>query len=899
MRRHWVLLGFLIIIILAVEGMSSLNGEGLTDESASFDSIAPYDMFEKADSPPGPEGPVPLWNWSYGGTGTDIPYSIIEVSSGGYATTGWTDSYGAGIYDMWLARIDSSGAMLWNRTFGYSENDVGCEVLELEDGGFIIAGYTQDPVMWNYNVWLVRTDEDGNHEWNVTHGYGGDEKGLALVQSEDGSLTIAGTSTSTGLKCLYLLHTDENGAKIWDNDFSTVGIDVYDMIEANNGGYVIAGYDSYSAGQSNAVIARVNEDGQLLWEHSYGVLGRERAYSLCETDTGNILVTGLTEFQGINDWDVFVMLVDELGHPIWVHTYGGVGSETGRDVIIRDNNEVVVCGYTDSYGAGAGDVWLLGLDQSGGLLWNYTFGTSGNEVGYSIVEESGGGYAIAGTQGLGMANMWVLRLPLLTWNETPADREIEFFSSMSYDLNATCSAGIHSWGLNDTANFIIDANGIISNNTILAVGEYGVQVWVNDTLGGLLVGEFTVRVQDTTPPQWDQAPVDQLLEVGEDLRYDLNASDETGLSTWRLNVTTAFSINAEGVVTTELQLLVGSYPIEVSVCDSHGNWLYGTFAVIVEDTKAPEWLVVPQNLILEYGEGLDCMLYATDVSGIKSWAVNDTDHFDISSSGHLTSIVALDPGNYWLQVSVNDTYDNQLVTVFSVTVSSEDETPPTWDQMLENQNIERGDYFVYDIDASDPSGIDSWWVMDSQYFTIDSNGVIRNNTPLIVGVYSVSVHVNDTMGNVLTGYFTLTVLDTTAPDWVTVPSDQVLEYDEALAYLLQATDLSGIGNWWINDTMNFAIDDSLITNITTLQPGHYGINVSVSDIYDNTRSFTFRVRVNPSTTTTTTTTSTTTTTTTTTTTGTTLPDYTMLIVFGGISVAILAIVIVLMRFRRK
>jgi len=65
MKRHWELLGFVIIIILAIEGMSSLNGEGLTDDSTSFDSIAPYDMFEKADSPPGSEGPVPLWNESH------------------------------------------------------------------------------------------------------------------------------------------------------------------------------------------------------------------------------------------------------------------------------------------------------------------------------------------------------------------------------------------------------------------------------------------------------------------------------------------------------------------------------------------------------------------------------------------------------------------------------------------------------------------------------------------------------------------------------------------------------------------------------------------------------------------------------------------------------------------
>ncbi|GAG58914.1 unnamed protein product, partial [marine sediment metagenome] len=234
-----------------------------------------------------------------------------------------------------------------------------------------------------------------------------------------------------------------------------------------------------------------------------------------------------------------------------------------------------------------------------------------------------------------------------------SENPIQFF----LNLPTVYDSGTH-WAYSTGSSHLLSA--IIQEATSMTTRDFAEEYLfdpLNVTLGGWAVDPQGIN--NATPPEWDQAPVDQLLEVGETLQYDLNASDETGLTTWRLNVTTAFSINIEGVVTTELQLPVGFYPIEVSVCDSHGNWLYGTFVAIFQDTTAPEWVIVPENQILEYGEDLTYRLYATDLSGIGSWAVNDTGNFAISSTGQLTSLVTLDPGIHWLQISVNDTYNNQ------------------------------------------------------------------------------------------------------------------------------------------------------------------------------------------------------------------------------------------------
>ncbi len=140
---------------------------------------------------------------------------------------------------------------------------------------------------------------------------------------------------------------------------------------------------------------------------------------------------------------------------------------------------------------------------------------------------------------------------------------------------------------------------------------------------------------------------------------------------------------------------------------------------------------------------------------------------------------------------------------------------PRWLTPPADQILEFGDTLRYKTEVQYFWSLDAWWLNDTTYFSIDSNGVITSVGLVPVGSYGLNVSVNDTRGAVLSGEFTITVIDTTPPSWVETPVTQTVEYGTSFVYDLDATDLSGIDYWWLNVTEGFVIDeDGVITNST-------------------------------------------------------------------------------------
>ena len=221
-----------------------------------------------------------------------------------------------------------------------------------------------------------------------------------------------------------------------------------------------------------------------------------------------------------------------------------------------------------------------------------------------------------------------------------------------------------------------------------------------------------------------------------------------------------------------------------------------------------------------------------------------------------------------------------------------------------NPRVEFGTIVVCDLNATDPSGLDEWWVDDTLHFTVDDNGRIHTIGFLVPGAYLLTVYVNDTFDNTLWISLTVNVQDTTPPMWVTEVTNQYLEYGVHLSYQLLATDFSGIASWDLNDTANFRISENgLLTSRITLIPGKYNLLVSVSDPYGNELSAVFSIFVTAETTTTSTITTNTQTTTTSTSTTSSGPQDsdTMIVVIIGIGagggVMIIIIVIILRKKR--
>jgi hypothetical protein len=138
------------------------------------------------------------WDKTFGGSGVDQGISVQQTSDDGYVIAGLTSSYGAGDNDVWLIKTDSSGNETWNKTFGGSDDDVAWSVQQTSDGGYIIAGQTESYGAGDYDGWLIKADSSGNEAWNKTFGGSGPDGVVSVQQTSDGGYITAGFTKSYG-----------------------------------------------------------------------------------------------------------------------------------------------------------------------------------------------------------------------------------------------------------------------------------------------------------------------------------------------------------------------------------------------------------------------------------------------------------------------------------------------------------------------------------------------------------------------------------------------------------------------------------------------------------------------------------------------------------------------------
>jgi hypothetical protein len=310
--------------------------------------------------------PATAWTKTFGGADYDYGMSVRQTSDGGYIITGYTASYGAGDYDVWLIKADSSGNMAWNKTFGGSDVDYGQSVQQTSDGGYVVAGYTAS--YGAGDVWLIKTDPSGNMAWNKTFGGSHGGRGYSVQQTSDGGYIIVGSTElyGTGDYDIWLIKTDPSGNMAWNKTFDCSYYDCGRSVQqTSDGGYVVAGYaQSYGAGLSDVWLIKTDSSGTMAWNKTFGS----------------------------SDFDI--------GNSVQQSLDGGY----------------IIAGYTNSYGAGGSDVWLIKADSSGDETWNKTFGGLGGDLGYSVQQTSDGGYIIAGSTtsyGAGHSDVWLIKVSAL------------------------------------------------------------------------------------------------------------------------------------------------------------------------------------------------------------------------------------------------------------------------------------------------------------------------------------------------------------------------------------------------------------------------------------------------------------------------------------------------------
>lgn len=397
--------------------------------------------------------PSIVWQHAYGGTSDDDAAAITPTDDGGYVIVGATKSDDGDVtgrhggWDYWVVRIDSKGSLQWQKTFGGTGDDKASAVAQTHDGGFVVAGYSGssdgDIEQFHHgdDYWVVKLDRNGTLLWEQTYGGSDDDFATAILPTADGGFVVGGFTNSNDGQVkghhginnadYWVVKIDSIGTLMWARCYGGTASDKLNSIApAADGGFVLAGmslsHDGNVTGHhfptdpNNPIdrpdfwITKIDAVGGLQWENSFGGDEDDEAYSVHLQQDSGFVVSGVTYsnngdvFRGTvtaTDADFWIVKLRANGTLQWQKTVGGSGDDMATSCVVTGDGECVVAGVTTSHDgpaadnhntSGTTDYLVVKIDNAGNLQWGEAFGGSGNDAAFAIAEAAAGGYVVAG-----------------------------------------------------------------------------------------------------------------------------------------------------------------------------------------------------------------------------------------------------------------------------------------------------------------------------------------------------------------------------------------------------------------------------------------------------------------------------------------------------------------------
>jgi hypothetical protein len=382
---------------------------------------------------------------TFGGSKNETANEVISTADGGYAVFGFTQSNDNDIidktnesYDYWLLKFNQSNQLQWSKTFGGTLEDRGQSVIQTNDSGYLISGFSQsnnEDVTANFgsnDYWIAKLDTSGNIQWEKNFGFSGTDQAFSSIQTLDGGYLITGTldvsasnqqgndKNSLNNKHAggdyWAIKLDANGTKQWRRFFGGSNTDIaFDLVETLDNNFLIIGSsDSFDIDISNNKgsydfwVTKIDSNGDLVWEKSYGGDEIDQAYSITLTSDGNFIIVG--DARSSNDdvssnfgsADVWAIKINALGEKIWEKNYGGSSFDTSKDIIASQNGGFYITGNSRSAdndlttNKGNNDVWVLKISESGSIEWQKSIGGTEIDLSFGITELNNNSIVVVG-----------------------------------------------------------------------------------------------------------------------------------------------------------------------------------------------------------------------------------------------------------------------------------------------------------------------------------------------------------------------------------------------------------------------------------------------------------------------------------------------------------------------
>lgn len=371
----------------------------------------------------------------FGGSGSEINNSMVRTADGGYALAGRTLSNDGDVSgnhggaDFSIVKFSSHGNIEWKKTFGGSANDNPGTIIQTADGGYAIIGTSlsnDGDVSGNHgssDIWLIKLNSSGILQWQKTFGGTKEETGSSIIQTSDGGYTLAGHTNSNngdvtmnqGNFDFWVIKVTSMGILQWQKTFGGTGIeDLNSFIQTSDGSYIMAGNTSSNDGNVSGNhggvdfwVVKINSTGTLQWQKAFGGTNGEIAYSIVQTSDGGYTLAGRT---GSNDGNVsgnhglqdfWVIKINSVGTLQWQKTFGGTDNDVGQSMVQAADGGYVIAGNTQSNDGdvsgnhGSSDIWVIKLNSTGILQWQKALGGTAYDEDFTIIQTPTG-YLVAG-----------------------------------------------------------------------------------------------------------------------------------------------------------------------------------------------------------------------------------------------------------------------------------------------------------------------------------------------------------------------------------------------------------------------------------------------------------------------------------------------------------------------
>ena len=318
---------------------------------------------------------TPVWMKTYDAGGWEYGTRALPTNDGGFVLVG-TTLPATGFRDIFLLKTDGAGDSLWSVRLGGNNADYGNAIQQTDDGGFIIAGETASFGNGWTDFYLVKTDAAGGLQWSKTFGGSSEEVGTSVIRTSDGGYLIAGDTQNDEQydNDIFLVKTDANGDSLWSRSITrTTEFSTFDSCtsvwQTNDGGYIIAGITMDNPTVDTLpvpyhILVKTDSEGTTQWTRLLVSSQLGGKTTVQQTTDGGYIVAGTTGGENI---DIVLIKTDNTGSTTWSKTFGGNESDECHSVRQIDDGGFVIVGTTSSFGAGKSDIYLIRTDAGGNV----------------------------------------------------------------------------------------------------------------------------------------------------------------------------------------------------------------------------------------------------------------------------------------------------------------------------------------------------------------------------------------------------------------------------------------------------------------------------------------------------------------------------------------------------